>query len=335
MSKMSTSYLGLSLTGPIIASSSPLTGKLDTLRQLEDAGVSAVVLPSLFEEEIVAEELSLHASLEQGTNTFAEAADFIPATDLGDLGPDRHIKRVEEAKRTLSIPVISSVNATHPGSWSRYAQIMVDAGADAIELNVYSVAADASRSAADVEAAYLDVVREVRAAVDIPLAVKLSPYFSSLAQFAHRIVEAGADGLVLFNRFYTPDIDLSSLSVLPKVELSDSHDLRLPLRWLGILSPQLPNTSLAASSGVHTAADVVKALLVGADVAATTSAVLRHGPAHVQTMLDGVENWLDENDYESVSQLRGSMSAAGVEDPSTFERGNYIRTLSSYQVQPF
>ncbi|NLT54986.1 MAG: dihydroorotate dehydrogenase-like protein [Actinomycetales bacterium] len=335
MSNLSTNYLGLTLSGPIIASAGPLTGRLDSLCELEDAGASAVVLPSLFEEEVVAEEMSLHAALEQGTDSFAEAQDFFPPSELGDVGPDRHLRLVEEAKRALSIPVIASVNATRPGSWSRYAALMADAGADAIELNIYAVEADPTRSAADVEARFQDVVGEVRAAVSVPLAVKLSPYLSSLAGFAAGVVAAGADGLVLFNRFYAPDIDLESLTVQPRVELSTSHELWLPLRWLAILRPQLPGTSLAATSGVHTVADVAKALLVGADVACTTSAVLRHGPDHVSTLLDGLTAWLEQNEYESVDQLRGSMSAAGVADPSAFERGNYIRALSSYQVQPY
>jgi dihydroorotate dehydrogenase (fumarate) len=265
----------------------------------------------------------------------AEAADYFPDTDLGELGPDRHVRLVEEAKQALSIPVIASVNAARPGSWARYATLMVEAGADAIELNVYAVAADPRRSAVEIEAEYLRVISSVRAQVQVPLSVKLSPYFSSMAHFAAEAVTAGADGLVLFNRFYSPDVELETLSVEPRVELSNSRELRLPLRWLAILRPQLPGTSLAATSGVHTPADVVKALLVGADVACTTSAVLRHGPEHVATLLAGVRVWLTENEYDSVDQLRGSLSVAGAEDPAAFERSNYVRTLSSYQVRPF
>jgi dihydroorotate dehydrogenase (fumarate) len=243
---------------------------VETLRQLEAAGASAAVLPSLFEEELVNEELSMHEALEQGTNSFAESLDYFPHTDFYDIGPDRHIRLVEEAKRVLSIPVIASVNAAHAGSWKRYATMMADAGADAIELNVYAMATDPSRAAADVEASYLDIVREVREAVTVPLAVKLSPYFSSLPQFCAAVVAAGADGLVLFNRFYQPDLNLNTLEVQPTVELSTPAELRLPLRWLAILRPQLRGTSLAATSGVHSAEDVIKALLVGADVACMT-----------------------------------------------------------------
>lgn len=334
MTDLTSTYLGLALSGPVIASAGPLTGRVETLLQLEAAGASAAVLPSLFEEEIVAEELSLHEALEQGTNSFAESLDYFPYTDFYDVGPQRHVRLVEEAKRRLSIPVIASVNAAHPGSWKSYASMMADAGADAIELNVYAMATDPTRTATQVEASYLDLVRDVRSAVSVPLAVKLSPYFSSLPHFAAAVVQAGADGLVLFNRFYQPDLDLHTLQVRPAVELSVPAELRLPLRWLAILRPQLPSTSLAATSGVHSAQDVVKALLVGADVACMTSAVLRHGPEHVRTVLDGLHAWLQDNDYESVGQLRGSVSSAGAQDPAAFERANYVKVLSSYEPAP-
>ncbi len=331
---LTTTYLGLRLDGPVIASAGPLTGRTDSLLELEAAGAAAVVLPSLFEEELVAEELSLHEALELGTQSYAEALDFFPAVDSYDVGPDRHLRLLDEAKRVLTIPVVASVNATRPGSWERYATLMADAGADAIELNIYAMAADASRTAAQVEEGYLEVVREVRAAVAVPLAVKLSPYFSSFAHFAHAVVDAGADGLVLFNRFYQPDLDLATLSVRPTVELSTPSELRLPLRWLATLRPQLPGTSLAATSGIHRAEDVAKALLVGADVACTTSAVLHHGPEHLRTVLTDLVEWLVDHDYESVDQLRGSMSAAGAEDPSAFERANYVKALTGYHPPP-
>jgi dihydroorotate dehydrogenase (fumarate) len=331
---LTSTYLGLRLSGPVIASASPLTGKVESLRQLEAAGASAVVLPSLFEEELVDEELSIHEALEQGTNSFAESLDYFPDTDFYDLGPQRHVRLVEEAKRALAIPVIASVNAARSGSWQRYATMMAEAGADAIELNLYAMAADPSLGSGDVEESYLDVVREVRAAVGVPLAVKLSPYFSCLPHFAAAVVAAGVDGLVLFNRFYQPDLDLQTLDVTPTVELSRPAELRLPLRWLAILRPQLRGTSLAATSGVHSADDVVKALLVGADVACMTSAALRYGPAHFRTVLDGLVTWLQDNEYESVAQLRGSVSTAGAQDPAAFERANYVRVLSSYQPAP-
>jgi dihydroorotate dehydrogenase (fumarate) len=334
MADLATTYLGIPIVSPIVASAGPDTGKVDTLVQLQDAGVGAVVLPSLFEEEIVAEELSLLKALEQGTNSFAESIDYFPETDYYDLGPDRHVRLVEEAKRKLSVPVVASVNAAHSGSWQRYAGLMADAGADAIELNLYAMPSDPARSAADVEAAYLDVVREVRAAVRVPLAVKLSPYFSSLSHFAAALVAAGVDGLVLFNRFYSPDLNLDTLTVEPRLELSRPSELRLPLRWLAVLRPQLPTVSLAATSGVGSYEDVAKALLVGADVACMTSAILREGPSHVAAVLAGLRTWLEENEYESVDQMRGSVSAATSGDPEAFERANYVKVLSSYAPSP-
>lgn len=334
MGQLATKYLGLEIPSPVVASAGPDTGKVDTLVQLQDAGVGAVVLPSLFEEEVVAEELSLVKALEQGTGSFAEAMDYFPPTDFGELGPERHVRLVEEAKAKLSVPVVASVNAAHSGSWERYAGLMVEAGADAVELNLYAMPSDPARSAADVETAYLDVVREVRAAVRVPLAVKLSPYFSSLSHFAGALAAAGVDGLVLFNRFYSPDLNLDTLRVEPRLELSRPSELRLPLRWIGVLRPQLPSISLAATSGVAGYEDVAKALLVGADVACMTSAILREGPSHVAALLAGLRTWLEENEYESVDQLRGSVSAATSADPEAFERANYVKVLSSYAPSP-
>jgi dihydroorotate dehydrogenase (fumarate) len=326
-----TRYLGLDLSGPVIASASPLTGRLDDLMRLEDAGVAAVVLPSLFEEEVIHEELALHEHLEQGAGSFAESVDYFPDMPELELGTERHLRLLTEAKTRLNIPVIASVNAVHPGSWQRFAVEMVDAGADAIELNMYSLATDPKRDSASVEADYLEVVAAVRASVSVPLAVKLSPYLSSTAHFAAAVVAAGVDGLVLFNRFYTPDLDLVTFGVEPTLELSTSSDLRLPLRWTAVLRPQLPATSLALTSGVHTAKDVAKALLVGADVACMTSALIKNGPEHVRTVLDGLNTWLTDNLYESVDQLRGSASAAGVEDPAGYERAQYVRLLATAQ----
>ncbi len=292
-----------------------------------------MVLPSLFEEEVEADSLHWHEQLETGALSFAEASDFFPALEFGDIGPEGHVKLVMAAKDQLRVPVIASVNGTTPGGWVRYARVMADAGADAIELNLYAVAADAARSGAEVEAGYLDVVRRVRSAVHVPLAVKLSPHFSSTAHFARRVVEAGADGLVLFNRFYQPDIDLETLDVLPRVTLSDPRELRLPLRWIAILRPLLPDISLAATTGIHSGHDAVKALLVGADVAMTTSALLRHGPSHLARMEAELTSWLEQRGYTAAGQLRGSVSARGAADPTGFERANYLRTLASYHVR--
>jgi dihydroorotate dehydrogenase (fumarate) len=328
MTDLATIYLGLRLRSPLVASASPLTGHLDSLRALERAGAAAVVLPSLFEEEVEDESMRLHERLETGADSFPEAGDFFPTLEFDDIGPQRHVKLAAAAKDTLSVPVIASVNGITPGGWVHYAQLMADAGADAIELNLYSVAADPWRSATSVESNYLEVVRLVRGAVEVPLAVKLSPYLSSTAHFARRVVEAGADGLVLFNRFYQPDIDLDTLDVLPRVELSDPRELRLPLRWLAILRPQLPATSLAATTGVHSGLDAAKALLVGADVVMMTSALLRHGPQHLARVEADLVAWLAEREYASVDQLRGSVSHHAATDPTGFERANYLRTLA-------
>jgi dihydroorotate dehydrogenase (fumarate) len=334
MTELATTYLGLRLHSPLVASASPLTGRLDGLVALQEAGAAAVVLPSLFEEEVEYDSMLLHERLETGALSFAEASDLFPALEFDDVGPRGHVKLTSAAKDTLRIPVIASINGSTPGGWVYYAHAMEESGADAIELNLYAVAADAGRSGAEVEAAYLEVVRRVRAAVDVPLAVKLSPYFSSTAHFARRVVDAGADGLVLFNRFYQPDIDLDTLDVLPRVELSDPRELRLPLRWLAILRPQLTTTSLAATTGVHSGLDAAKALLVGADVVMMTSALLRHGPAHLTRVQGELVSWLAAHEYTSVAQLRGSVSHRGAADPTAFERANYLRTLASYRPTP-
>lgn len=326
---LSTSYLGLDLRNPLVASASPYTGRLDRLRQLEDAGVAAVVLPSLFAEE-VEDEANFLDDLAAYTAGFPEfTSSPLPSTPMAETGSLRHIALLRKAKAALSIPIIASVNATDKGSWEYYARAMADSGADAIELNLYSVAADPTVAATELEKRHCEVIAAVKNVISVPLTVKLSPYYSSLSNFAAHAVAAGADGLVLFNRFYAPDIDLGNLKVTPTVELSTSVELRLPLRWLGILRGQLPTTSLGCTSGVHSAADVTKALLVGADVVCTTSAVLRQGPAHARTMLDGLASWLSNHGYDSVSQLRGSMSATAVGNPAAFERSQYYEVLSA------
>ncbi|MBK9740038.1 MAG: dihydroorotate dehydrogenase-like protein [Actinobacteria bacterium] len=331
MSALESTYLGMALRSPLVASPSPTTGKLDTLLQLDDAGVGAVVLPSLFEEEVDREAVTLNERLEAGSGVFGEASDYFPDIDLDHLGLERHIMLVEEASRRLSVPVIASVNGRSSGGWVRYACDLVEAGARAIELNMYDVAVDPDRTAADVETAYLDLVRAVVDAVEVPVAVKLSPYFSSFANFAARVVEAGADGLVLFNRFYQPDIDLETLDVTAKLELSRPGELRLPLRWIAILRPQLTGTSLALTSGVAAGTDVVKGLLAGADVVMSTSEILRQGPARAKALLTEVAVWMDEHDYESVDQLRGSVAQHAVPDPGAYERAQYQRVLSSWK----
>ncbi len=330
---LGTTYLGLRLRSPLVASASPLTGELDGARRLEDAGAGAIVLPSLFEEEILNDEIELNRSIETGTEQFAEALDYFPRLEsFAGIG-DRYLTRLEQIRRRASIPVIASLNASSAGGWIRYATRLQDAGADALELNIYRVAADPSATGADIERADLDLIAAIRAAVTIPLAVKLSPFYSAFASFAARAVERGADGLVLFNRFYQPDLDLESLDVVNRVELSRSWELRFPLRWIAIVRPQLgPAVSLAATSGIHTGADALKVLMVGADVAMMTSALLGNGPEHVRVVERELRDWMAEHDYESVDQLRGSASQDAIADPSAFERANYAKTLHSWSM---
>jgi len=330
-----TRYLGLDLRSPIVASAAPHNGDPAMARRLEDAGVGAIVLPSLFEEEILAEELELNRSLEQGTEAFVEAVDYFPAVGAYVGAEDRYLAGLSKVKGAVSIPVIASLNATTAGGWVSHARRMQDAGADALELNLYHVPAGASRSAADIEAADLELIAAVRAAVTVPVAVKLSPFYSAFANHAAAVRAAGADGLVLFNRFYQPDFDLDLLEVVPRLDLSAAWELRLPVRWIAILRPQLgPDVSLAATSGVQSGTDVVKALMVGADVAMMTSALLRQGPAHAATVQAQLVSWMTEREYVSVEQLRGSASAATAENPSAFERANYMQTLRSWVTPP-
>lgn len=331
MIDLRTSYLGLDLGSPIVASASPLNGDLDMARLVEESGAAALVLPSLFEEEILHEEVQLNRALEAGAGHFAEALDYFPAIDEFTSVGDRYLAHLEALKTQAAVPVIASLNATSTGSWSTYATLLADAGADALELNLYHVAADPSRSAAEVEATDLEIIGSVRSALGIPLAVKLSPYYSSMASFAQQAIDAGADGLVLFNRFYQPDIDLETLGVVNRVELSRPWELRLPLRWIAILRPQLgPGVSLAATSGVHSGTDVVKALMVGADVVMLTSALLQHGTGQLRTVTDELETWMEAHDYTSAAQLRGSATQVTSGDAAAFERANYMATLHSW-----
>ncbi|MEI7779388.1 MAG: dihydroorotate dehydrogenase-like protein [Actinomycetes bacterium] len=330
MTQLTTHYLGLELKSPIVASPSPLTSELSTLLRLVEAGVGAVVLPSLFEEDVESESWSLHDRLEAGTGLTPEASNFLPDLDYGHLLADRHLRLVERACERLGVPVIASLNGNSAGGWVHYAQQLVAAGADAIELNMYDVAIDPKQTAAEVEGGYLALVREVRAAVDVPVALKVGPHFTSFANFALELVAAGADGLVLFNRFYQPDLDIETRDVTPRLTLSTSVDLRLPLRWIALLHPLLPETSLALTSGVHSGADVVKALLAGADVVMTTSALLREGPEYVSALTESLIAYLTEHEYESVAQLRGSAAHDAAADPRAYERSQYIKVLSSW-----
>ena len=330
---LSTRYLGLELRSPLVASPSPLTRDPDSAARLVEAGAAALGLPSLFEEEILEEEIELNRSLEAGSDQFAEALDYFPAISSYAGTGDQYLDRLRRIKAQVAVPVIASLNASTPGGWVRYARLMQEAGADALELNLYHVAADSSKTAIDMEARDLDVIAGVRAAIDIPLAVKLSPFYSAFAGFARRVVDAGADGLVLFNRFYQPDLDLESLDVVARLELSRPSELRLPMRWIAILRPQLPpGVSLAATSGIHDGTDAIKALMVGADVTMMTSALLRQGPGHIRRVEAEILAWMAEREYDSVAQLRGSASQAAVEDPSAFERANYRNVLHSWTM---
>jgi dihydroorotate dehydrogenase (fumarate) len=332
---LSTDYLGLSLRGPIVASSSPLTGNVDDLRRLEDAGAAAVVLPSLFEEQLEAESLAVNRVLETGAESQGEAAGYFPELENYDLGSDSYLDLIRRAKASLEIPVIASLNGTSTGGWVRHAKDLEAAGADALELNLYLVAADPVLDAAAVEARERTLVAAVREAVRLPLAVKLSPFFTALAHTSRELVASGADGLVLFNRFYQPDLDLESLSVTPRLVLSSRDELRLPLRWIAILHGRV-RASLAATTGVHEAEDVLKVLLAGANVAMMASALLLHGPHHLTHVLRGVATWMEEREYASVRQLCGSASQGAVEDPDAFERAHYRQTLHSWaSTEPY
>jgi dihydroorotate dehydrogenase (fumarate) len=326
---LKTSYLGLTLKNPIVASAGPLTGDLDSLRQLGDAGVAAVVLPSLFEEQISRDEQRIHSVYEFQAYSTAESLSYFPEIKDYNVGPRDYLKLIEEAKRAVSVPVIGSLNGCTPGGWARYAKLFQESGADAIELNIYLVPTDPQMTSADVEACYLELVSTVREAVTVPLAVKIGAQFTNLPNFVARLVDVGANGVVLFNRFLEPDIDLNTLQITPQLVLSSRHELRLPLRWIAILRDQLA-ISLAATSGVHFPEDAVKLLLVGADACMMTSALLKHGAEYVSEMIQGVQDWLDVNGYESVEQLKGSMSYGNSPDSGQWERANYMKAIVSY-----
>jgi dihydroorotate dehydrogenase (fumarate) len=326
---LTTTYLGLKLKNPLIASASPLTGKLETLQRLEEAGASAAVWPSLFEEQIEHEEMEVARLYDHGADSFAESSSFLPELSDYRIGPEAYLSQMEEAKKKLSIPLIGSLNGASKGGWVRYAKMIQDAGADALELNIYFIPTDPDMTGGDVEDQYLELVAAVKESLSIPLAVKMGPYFSGLPRFASRLVEAGVDGLVLFNRFLEPDVDLEALEFRPSLQLSTRNELRLPLRWIAILRDHT-DASLAATSGVHFTEDVIKALLVGADAVMMASVLLQRGPGYLKPMLQELQSWLEEKEYESVEQLKGSMSRIRCSDPSELERSNYMKALISY-----
>jgi len=333
MTDLTTTYLGLNLKNPLVASASPLSKKAENAKKLEDAGVSAIVMYSLFEEQIIHDSLELDHYLTRGTNSFAEALTYLPDLGTYNMGPEKYLNHLSALKKELSIPVISSLNGVSKGGWTNYARLMQDAGADALELNMYYLSADPDLTGQELEDNYIDLVSEVKAAISIPLAVKLSPFITSLPNFVRRLATAGADGVVLFNRFYQPDFDLDELEVVRTLELSDSRDLLLPLRWISILYSKV-EADFALTSGIHTAADVLKAMMAGAKVAMTASMVLHDGYESVTTVLENLKAWMEEHEYESIKQMQGSMSQQSVAEPAAFERSNYIKILSEFRDLP-
>jgi len=327
---MKTNYLGLSLRNPLIASPSPLGQQIDGLKQIADHGAGAVVLPSIFEEQITREQEMVDALIGSGSESFGEALSYFPAEAEYAFDSSGYLRLVEQAAKELEIPVIASLNGTTKSGWIDYAKDMEAAGAQAIELNIFYVPSDISLSGADVEQRYLDVVSSVVSAVKLPVAVKIGPYFSSTGHMAGRLVDAGAKGLVLFNRFYQPDIDPLNLSLDTSLQLSKPAEMRLPLLWIGVLAGRI-NASLAATTGVETTDDVIKYLLAGADTVMTTSALLRHGPQHMQVLVDGLAEWLKARSLSSPADIRGKLSHAKVENPEAYERANYIKVLQGFE----
>lgn len=327
---LETTYLGLALPHPFVSGASPLVDEIDTVRRLEDAGAAAIVMNSLFEEQITHEEMSAFFATELHGESSPEARSYFPDSSPLGRGPDNYLEHLRRVREAVAVPVIGSLNGSTPGGWLDYARLMEEAGADALELNVYALATDPWRSAAEIEDDTVEMVGAVRDALEIPLAVKLSPFYTSLAHFAERLVDAGADGLVLFNRFYQPDIDIEHLVVERSLHLSHSSELALRLRWLAILSGQV-RTSYAVTGGVHEATDAVKALMTGADAVQLVSELLRKGPQRLRTMREALARWLEEHDYESVAQLRGSMNLHTCPDPAAFERANYMLILRSWK----
>ncbi len=329
---LATHYLGLTLSSPLVVGAcGPLTENLHHLRHIEDAGAGAVVLHSLFEEQLQRDRFELDYYLNQGTESYAEALTYFPHQPLFHVSAETYLDHIQRAKAMVDIPIIVSLNGDAPGGWTDYAKQLEAAGADALELNIYAVPTDPSQTAAELEQAHLDIVRSVIHHVNIPIAVKLSPYFTNLANFTHQISMAGVNGLVLFNRFYQPDIDLEALEVLPRVLLSTSQDLRLPLRWVAILYGTLP-LDFAATGGIHQAQDAIKLLMAGASVTQMVSALLRHGIDHLHTVNQGIQEWLKSHEYESIQQLQGSMSQINCPNPSAFERAQYIKSIQTYSL---
>jgi dihydroorotate dehydrogenase (fumarate) len=332
MIDLTTKYLGFKLKSPIVASASPLCESVDNLRRMEDAGIAAVVLPSLFEEQLEIESDAIDFNLSRGHESFAESLSYFPDLRSYNLGPDGYLDLIHKAKKALSIPVIASLNGTSLGGWVRYARLAQQAGADAIELNLYGVPVDPDRSGGDIEQEYCEIVSQVKGSASIPVAVKLSPFFTALPYLARRLDESGANALVLFNRFYQPEFDLEALDVVPAITLSSPQELLLRLHWVAIIYGQV-RANLAITGGVHRVGDVLKSMMAGASVAMMTSALLRDGIEHVRVVLEQIAQWMDEHEYQSIHEMRGSMSHRSVPNPSALQRLNYVRVLSSYSIR--
>jgi dihydroorotate dehydrogenase (fumarate) len=329
MADLSTTYLGLNLKNPLVAAASPLSKQLETARRLDKAGVSAIVMHSLFEEQIVEDSLKLHRDLERGSFISPEALGMLPDYGMYSIGPESYLEHLSRVKQAVSVPVIGSLNGISSGGWVEYARKIEEAGADALELNLYDLATDMALTSTELEDRHIEVVKAIRKEIKIPLAVKLSQFYTALPNFANRLVQAGANGLVLFNRFYQPDFDLETLEVVPHLVLSNSNELRLPLRWIAILYGRV-KADYALTSGVHTADDLLKSLMAGASVAMVASELLKNGMGCVARILGDLQSWMEEHEYESVKQMQGCMSQQAVDDPGKFERANYMKVLSSY-----
>jgi dihydroorotate dehydrogenase (fumarate) len=333
MVDLSTTYLGLKLKNPLVASASPLSEKVENVKKLEEAGIAAIVMYSLFEEQIIHESLELDHFLFYGSESSAEIDSFYPQSGKYTLKAEAYIETLKKIKQAVNIPVIGSLNGVSTGGWIKYARKIEDAGADALELNFYFLPTNPALTAIKIEQNYINLVRDVRKSIKIPLAVKLSPFYTAIPNIAKRLVEAGANGLVLFNRFYQPDLDLENLEVTPNLVLSTSNELRLPLRWIAILYGQI-NADLALTSGIHTAEDVLKASMAGASVAMTASELLANGIGRIPVILADMENWMIEHEYESIKQMKGSLSQKSVKEPAAFERANYMKVLNSFKSLP-
>lgn len=329
MTNMNTNYLGLQLKNPLVASASPLSKKVEMAKALEDAGIAAIVMYSLFEEQITHESNALDYFLTRGNESYAEAITYFPMFKDYNIGPEKYVRLIAELKAAVNIPVIGSLNGISSGGWIEYAHKIEEAGADALELNIYYIPTAGDLTSNELEDAQVELVADIRNRVKIPLSVKLSPFYSALPKFANRLVEAGANGLVLFNRFYQPDIDIQTLEVIPSLELSNSYDMRLPLRWVAILHDQL-KADLALTSGVHNEEDVFKAMMAGAKVVEIASELILKGPERITEILTAMETWMGEYEYDSIAQMQGSMSHRSVAEPAAFERANYMKALQSF-----